>query len=485
MRRALPDLFASLPAQPDRSAQQTPCFLWLALWFPCLSLEALQVPPEIPYVVVTIEHKTSMIYAASRVAQTYGISSGMPLSAAQVCCPHLQYGYRNLLAEHKLLQQHAETALDFSSWVSLINTDSLILEVHGSLRLFQGLAALIKQLIAQLHCEVTWALSPSPSASVLLAQAAPYHEVYTPAALRSVLGPLAIAHLPFNENILKRITVLGVHHLRDLWRLPTDGLSRRLGTNLVQYLKQLIGQTCEVPTHFFKAPSFFAKQSLWQEVYQHQHFLPLIKQLIQQLCEFLHRHDAATDAIQIHLYHSAKLFTPIHLNLAQSSREADYFMRLIQLKLESLPISHSINAASVKCLQISPFLAKPDDFFQARHNLCQEWMLLEDYLKARLGDACLQQLYAPAEQRPEKAISFRASESIAGPHLRPLWLLSKPISYHKPNQLTDYPERIEAGWWDGYPIRRDYYRMVTETGQRLWIFHDLIQQRWYIHGLFG
>jgi protein ImuB len=44
------------------------------------------------------------------------------------------------------------------------------------------------------------------------------------------------------------------------------------------------------------------------------------------------------------------------------------------------------------------------------------------------------------------------------------------------------PERIETGWWRGTSVRRDYYRVETESGLWFWIFCQLNDGRWYLHG---
>jgi protein ImuB len=46
------------------------------------------------------------------------------------------------------------------------------------------------------------------------------------------------------------------------------------------------------------------------------------------------------------------------------------------------------------------------------------------------------------------------------------------------------PERIETGWWREDPIRRDYYRIETTTGQRFWLFRRLPDGKWFWHGVF-
>jgi protein ImuB len=47
------------------------------------------------------------------------------------------------------------------------------------------------------------------------------------------------------------------------------------------------------------------------------------------------------------------------------------------------------------------------------------------------------------------------------------------------------PERIETLWWRGSSVRRDYYRVVTESGAQLWIFCSLTDGTWFLHGLFA
>jgi protein ImuB len=46
------------------------------------------------------------------------------------------------------------------------------------------------------------------------------------------------------------------------------------------------------------------------------------------------------------------------------------------------------------------------------------------------------------------------------------------------------PERIETGWWRGPSVRRDYYRVETTSGNRLWLFRQLQDQQWFLHGEF-
>ncbi len=38
--------------------------------------------------------------------------------------------------------------------------------------------------------------------------------------------------------------------------------------------------------------------------------------------------------------------------------------------------------------------------------------------------------------------------------------------------------RVDDGWWS-MPISRIYYVLELESGSRITVFHDLLQDRWY------
>lgn len=46
------------------------------------------------------------------------------------------------------------------------------------------------------------------------------------------------------------------------------------------------------------------------------------------------------------------------------------------------------------------------------------------------------------------------------------------------------PERIETAWWRGPTVRRDYWRVETDHTRWWWVFRNLRNRRWYLHGEF-
>jgi len=47
------------------------------------------------------------------------------------------------------------------------------------------------------------------------------------------------------------------------------------------------------------------------------------------------------------------------------------------------------------------------------------------------------------------------------------------------------PERLETAWWRGPDIRRDYFRVIVESGAQFWVFRSNAERQWYLHGVFA
>jgi protein ImuB len=76
-----------------------------------------------------------------------------------------------------------------------------------------------------------------------------------------------------------------------------------------------------------------------------------------------------------------------------------------------------------------------------------------------------------------------------GPPIRFSW---RHVTHHVVR--TEGPERIAMEWWRddrGNKLTRDYFRVESEEGARVWIFreglfgHEVTNPRWYLQGLFA
>lgn len=468
--------------------------LWLCAYFPYLALESLGL--DLTQAVATLENIKGRpsLQALSEPARLAGIETGMAPAAAQALCPNLTIRIRDVEAERLALQRLADAALDFSPWVSVDSPQCLLLEIGSCLTLFGGAETLrekLRQALLKLNHRPLIAITPAPESSLLLARLGSESLITDKQALRSVLGPLPAGALRLEEKTLRRLQRTGIRRLIDLWRLPRDGLARRYGTELLSRLDALAGQDNRALNAFHRPPRFSAYRDMPIELEKLEHFFPAVEQLADEFAAFLKARDATALGITLEIQHHARSSSSLELTFRSGSRDAGHWLALLHEKLERSPLPAPVIAVALSSQAIAPFQPEVITLFDddsAQINDDREWQAVLDQLQARLGHAALKQLAISDDHRPERAMTTQTAMPNPYPDLpaRPLWLLSKPETLDiRGLRLLSETERIESGWWDNAPMRRDYRIAYDRLGRQLWIFQDLQTTNWYLHGLFG
>ncbi|MDT4288328.1 DNA polymerase Y family protein [Methylomonas sp. MO1] len=477
-------------AKPNAANSQ----LWLCAYFPDLALAALHLDLDQAVTCSAQSKGQTPLYAVSEAARQAGVEPGMAPAAALALCPGLSIRNRDPFAERQALQQLAEIALDFSPWVSLDQPDCLLLEIRSCLTLFGGVERLQDKLRTALQTarhRPLIAISPSPAASTLLARLSLEIIVTDRQALRSALGPLPISALALDDKILRRLFRTGIRQLTDLWRLPRDGLTKRYGAVLLQQLDRLAGQQTQVLQAFHRPPHFQASREMPIELERIEHFFPAVEQLAGEFAAFLKNRDATTLGITLELHHYDRPATRLALDFRAGSRDPKHWCGLLYEKLERSPLPAPVLAVTLQSEAIAPFQPERFSLFDDHETPGSEaeWQAVLDQLQARLGHHALTFPGMQADHRPERAMTDMPNRLTANPDLapRPLWLLTNPEPVRLSGlSLLSSPERIESGWWDDLPIRRDYHIAQDKRGRKLWVYRDLTaRQQWFIHGLFG
>jgi protein ImuB len=99
-----------------------------------------------------------------------------------------------------------------------------------------------------------------------------------------------------------------------------------------------------------------------------------------------------------------------------------------------------------------------------------------------------------ATQATDVQASLALPDSALPSQPRPVWMLDKPLRlmmrdqrpvYRRPLKMLTRTERIEAGWWDGNLVERDYYVAADDRGHMFWVYRERPGGEWYLQGLFG
>lgn len=489
--RALPVESITRPSAANKPGTQHRQ-LWLCAYFPDLTLESLHLDLTQAVAILETQKGKPCIHSLSITARAAGIETGMTPAAAQALCPNLAVHLRDSISEQLSLQTLAEAALAFSPWVSLQSPQSLLLEIRSCLNLFGGADALresLRKKLLKLNHRPVIAITPSAAASQLLATLKQESIITNRQALRSLLGPLPIDALGLNDKTTQRLSRTGIRYLVDVWRLPRDGLARRYSASLLRQLDELAGLAQTSLPRFTSPLQFNASRDMPAELARIEQFFPAIVQLAEEFAVFLQTRDLTALGLTLVLRHYARPATKLNLNFRSGSRDSQYWLLLLQEKLQRTPLPAPVIAMTLQSDAIAAFqptliaLFDDDDSHDAHR-----WQSVLDQLQARLGHTALQQPGIHNDHRPEYAQSHQPNTTNACQPLspRPLWLLQQPKALNLHSlKLLGKPERIESGWWDGDAIRRDYWQAQDQQGRIIWVFKDLSSGDWFLHGLFG
>lgn len=407
--------------------------------------------------------------------------------------------------------------MQFTPQVAATENDSLLLGLAGVPHLFGGLDGLLARIrtsLAGIGISALDGLGHTPLAAERIA----WHGIDTralfdtngtvqqPAFLR-LLGSLPIAGPGIDEDDAGRLQRMGFATLGDLLALPRAALDRRLGRNTGHWLDRLTGlqpdpQVLIAPTREFVTEREFS-WSTSNATLLHQ---PL-QHMLDELAAFLRRHQQATQRIDWQFLHGNGNRTHSTLTIITTRPEisAARWHVLTRVRLENFRLPAPVDAVQLHCRQLMPLAMLPTSLFPelaAQQQRDDAVLDLLDRLRARLGEPACRYWTGCDTHRPEAAQAMAgtppdavlpANRPPATHH--PLWLLPSPapVTHTRDNRLhwqgaltlLGSVERVQAEWWTEQPLARDYWLAQRSDGVLLWIFRNLDDGRWYVHGICG
>ena len=415
------------------------------------------------------------------------------------------------------LTELADLTENVSATVSF-HSQALVCEIRSSLRYFGGIDNIhskLQSLIVpalqnrSLGDSFLYAVSPTVSGSLLLARSGHNALVYQKESLRSALGKLSVDVLDLQKEQRRRLHNMGVRNIRDIWRLPAEGLHKRFGSNFVNSLSKAVGTSPEPTRKYISSPEFSASYDLPYEVENLHCLLPIIDEILIKLRDFLIQRDLSTSRLLLYMVHEKRSRTKIDIGLRRATRHRDHLLLLIETHFAQLAVPAPVVGLRLEVEQFDAFLGESEALLtekQIGHESKINSKNLDQFMEqlhARLGDDALKSINTVAEHCPEYAtqqLNYKDKKAemsavrVAN-NPRPFWLLDAPIQltlkgsklYHREAiTLISGPERIETYWWSGQDILRDYYIARDRNGSRLWVFRERRGKRnWFLHGYFS
>lgn len=333
---------------------------------------------------------------------------------------------------------------------------------------------------------------------------------------RAALDPLPIELLSEEDACdaatLELLAGLGLRTLGELRCLPPAGLARRGAQAAARTIARARGELAD-PRPWFEAPlRFHHKLALPAPELHVEALLFAARRLFASLAAWLDARHAAIDRFCLRFGHGSRAPTEIEFALGRPSRDEARFALIVRERLAVLELSAEVDSITLGAERPLPADPRGTDLFGDPAQAGDAAALLLARLQARLGENGVQRLDLRADHRPEAAWRNARPSAPAVPprarrdappgapstrtppppastaaRLRPLWLLPAPHPIAAPRYtLLGAAERIETGWWDGMPVRRDYYLARDADNVLCWIFESLdAPGQWFVHGYFG
>lgn len=496
---------AEVPLQESSVARVEPRQpeLWLSICLPNLALEALGLrSAHEPLVVTEPGREHLLIAAANDAARAHGVRPGLQLNAAVALAASLEAVARSPAAERACLEAFAAWAHCLTPTASLEPPESVSLEVAGSLKLFGGLAALKEALASEL-ARRGWAhrscAAPTPLASLWLARAGAA-DVLELAQLPKRIGALSLAVTDWPSAVRDLLHEMGARTIGDCLRLPRGGFARRVGRERLHDLDKALGKRFDPRPRFTAPVRFECSVELDEESADRELLIAAVAQMLDPLAEKLRREQAQIQSFSLSLMHLREQPTIELFELVEPAARPERLLSLAADRLERIALAAPAIGLRLTTGALRPLAVRVPDLFAAGPASEPPNVLLER-LRERFGTSGVYGLVTVADHRPEHAWTkglpreARAIQVISPWACdRPLWVLPAPVPLESSAarrhcagslQLASEPERIESGWWDEHDVARDYYTAIGPHGQRLWIYRDLANGVWHLHGIFG
>ncbi|HEU4460027.1 MAG TPA: DNA polymerase Y family protein, partial [Methylibium sp.] len=313
------------------------------------------------------------------------------------------------------------------------------------------------------------------------------------------------------------LQALGLRRLRDLRGLPRAGVQRRFGRELPGALDRAYGDAPD-PRAWLPVPERFALRcELMQRADDAASLNTAVQALLPALIGWLQLRWEAASVLALRLRHEhgrAPLpDTRLLLRLSIPSRDADQLALLWRERLARLTLAAPVYEIALELDASVPHGGRPGELLPVAGGDAIDHAALLDRLTARLGAERVLRCEPQADHRPERAQRMTAAiaaveakppmpRSTAQRLARPAWLLDppeslacdthdRPLHGGGPLQLRSRPERIEAGWFDGALVCRDYHVAEGRDHRLRWIYRERRLEadergaRWFLHGWFG
>ena len=468
-------------------------------------------PIEGPFALTHRSGNSDHLHCVNVAAIARGLRRGMALADARAICPDLATHAADLAAEAAALASLRRWAGRYAPMVGTDGTDGLIADISGVPHLFGGEADLRDDLQARLDragLAAVSAIAGTRGAAHALARHG--GGIVPDGRLIECIGHLPVTALRVDHDTAEGLSRMGLMRIADLIQVARAPLVRRFSSGLMLRLDQALGAQPEPVGGEPDAPHFGVRMTLPEPIGKQEDVMAGLARLLDRLCAKLALHRRGARRVRLELRRVDRGTVTVEIGLARPMRDPLRIAALFAKGVDEVDSGYGIDA-----LRLSAPLTEamaPEQIGGGptiRHEDALADLLSS--LGNRIGFDRVQRLLPADSLIPERSFVL-APAAYAPPETAPSHAgPSRPITLFPPEPVTAAtgtppasfrwrrmrfttlratgPERITPEWWFDDPAwrsgLRDYWRIETQQGPRLWLFTTPQTQGWYMQGEFA
>ncbi|WP_085893934.1 Y-family DNA polymerase [Roseovarius litorisediminis] len=484
----------------------------VSMWFPRLASDRVLRTRLIegPFALTLQENNANRLYCLNMQAEKQGLHRGMSYSDARAFCPDLQSRPADPIGDQQFLHVLRRwAARHYCPWVGLEGGDGLVLDITGAAHLFGGEAAMLtdmRQRLSRAGFAARIGLGDTRGAAWALAH---YGEGYAaPGQALAALQTLPVAALRLDNKTTIALQRLGLRSVGDLAGAVRAPLARRFGPEVLMRLDQALGHQPEQIAPLAEPPHYGVRMTVPDPIGLYDDVMAGTARLLDQICARLKAQETGARVLCLTLRRVDQDSQTIELRLARPLRDPRRILPLFERGVRDVDAGFGIDQMRLEATQVEPLPVQ-----QVSHVSSGRKDQLDDLVTrigTRIGLENIQRFLPADSHIPERSflIAPAAYSDPGGPWVslrsRPLQLFPPvPVAGTGPRPPKRFrwrrmslttaratgPERIAPEWWlvdDNWRSGlRDYWRVETRQGRRLWLFYTPQNPGWFVQGEFA
>ena len=345
-----------------------------------------------------------------------------------------------------------------------------------------------RQLGAVKHVQAQVALAATAEAAILAARNLPGYTFIAPGEETRMLGALSIDALPPDPELFETFHLWGIRSLKDLARLPQDGLAARLGDRGL-WLQRLARGVFERPLRPQLAAAVYEESAdLEHPIKLREPLLFLIARFLHDLCARLKSQSLAAAALCLTLNGDQRTHS-----LPFPTRDVKLLLKLVEHSLERQPPEAPVAKLRLKLIPTEPRRVQHGLFTPAAPEP-EKLELTLGKIRGLVGEKNvgypeLFDTHRPGFARPVAGRSYLSFRYFRPPLEARVTSERLWTRMFQGNILQIAgPWRSSGDWWDPGTWNRDEYDLALSDGALYRIYLDRAlgreEKRWFVEGAY-